>query len=208
MILSIIIHSAGLISLTFSLPMVGLMALTQTTKRTLANSSGFMFLFSGLIVFSVVLNFTITRAQKVAAGEPTDLGGAIFTGFIGSGIGLASGLIIFMGKWIVGLPYRDNNLPKSDIHIPLAGGVLAASGTQHTPRSMNYENSGSHTHTQGYRVPLVPQNNGHGLEQYYQQPYGFEGNANVNPQVYQPPYSRSPTKVAFMDSQANGSDYI
>ena len=159
MIMAILIHGAGIIALTFSLPMVGLMALTTSTKRSLANSSGLMFIISGFIVFAVVLNHTITRAQKVAAGEPTDLGSAIFSGFTGAGLEIISGLIIFMGKWIVGMPYRDGGQAK-DAFIPVAGGATSGVGSRQT-------GAGTNLLPAAQMAPLPVQPQGSNFEAYY-----------------------------------------
>ena len=51
-------------------------------------------------------------------GEPTDLGTAVFTGFIAAGLSFASGIIVLLGKWIVSTTY---NRPVSGVAIPVAG---------------------------------------------------------------------------------------
>lgn len=224
MILSIILSSFGLLSLIFALPMVGLMALTSSTKRTLANTSGCLFISSGLIVFAVVLQHTINRARMVVAGEPTDLGSAIFSGFIGSGICLASGIVIFMGKWIVSLPYRHTN--KHDNFIPVAGGANSQHQNHPSQSQQSYMGTGRTLPPIGLNpVPISnptfvhPQSMATGYPMntiFEQRPYPpqYAGNEYTGTVL-----SKSPTKVAFMEENldqisksqtetTNYSDYI
>ena len=63
--------SSGLLCLTMSLPIVGLMSLTPASKRRLANTAATLMILSALIVFSVVMCYTLQRAVEVRNGKPT-----------------------------------------------------------------------------------------------------------------------------------------
>ena len=192
MILSIILSGASIIFLTFGLPVVGLMTFTTSTKRSLANSSGILFLAASIITFCVVLTHTITRAKMVAAGEPTDLGSAIFTGFIASGIGFVAGVIIFFGKWIVSLPYRDIQ-NQGGSFIPNAGmdeGVADTNFGQQSnlgAYSQSMHNNGIPAFTAG-SGSMLPNNAG------IQVPHHSH---------YTQPYSLQPSQVALGQSQVS-----
>ena len=106
MVVGIGFCAIGCLSLIMALPIVGLMNLTTNSKRKLANLAATLYILNSLSVFGTILYSTLKRAQLVNIGEPTDLGTAVFTGFVAAGLSFASGVIILFGKWVMSTRYN------------------------------------------------------------------------------------------------------